>query len=68
MLCVCDCLFVSLFAGSSLVAPLPWLISRSGLKATNTTIITIIINIIVTTTQVGKPSRTIDPLRILGHL
>ena len=67
MLCVCDCdcLFVSLFAGSSLVAPLPWLISRSGLKAASTTTIIIII---VTTTQVGKPFRTIDPLRILGYL
>ena len=58
MLGVC----VFLFARPSLVLSFPWLIARSGLRAISTTIT------IITTTRVGKPSRTIDPPKILGHL
>ena len=56
-------IFICLFA-RSLVMPLPWLVVGSGLWIT--TIIIIITIIIIT--RVGKPSKTIDLLGILGHL
>ena len=65
MCCMSVCLSVCLFVGSSLAAPLPRLISRSSLEAASTTIMTAIV---VTITQVSKPSRSVNPPRILGHL
>ena len=56
---------VCLSVGSSLVAASPWLIVGSSLRAASTTIITIII---ITTTWVGKPFRTVDSPGILDHL
>ena len=53
MLCVC-------LSTRSPVMPLPRLVTGSGLW--------VIIIIIIIITQMGKPSRTIDLPRILGHL
>ena len=53
MLCVC-------LSTRSSIMPLPRLVTGSGLW--------VIIIIIIIITQMGKPSRTIDLPRILGHL
>ena len=53
MLCVC-------LSTRSPVMPLPRLVTGSGLW--------VVIIIIIIITQMGKPSRTIDLPRILGHL
>ena len=53
MLCVC-------LSTRSLIMPLPRLVTGSGLW--------VVIIIIIIITQMGKPSRTIDLPRILGHL
>ena len=54
MMCVC-------LSTRSPVMPLPRLVTGSGLWV-------VIIIIIIIITQMGKPSRTIDLPRILGHL
>ena len=53
MLCVC-------LSTRSSIMPLPRLVTGSGLW--------VVIIIIIIITQMGKPSRTIDLPRILGHL
>ena len=53
MMCVC-------LSTRSPVMPLPRLVTGSGLW--------VVIIIIIIITQMGKPSRTIDLPRILGHL
>ena len=53
------CLSVCLFAGSPEV-PLPWLVAKNSLWIATAIAIIVI--------WVGKPSKTIDMPRILGHL